>query len=136
LSKNPAVIRQPGLININTALEADSYGNVNSMHGCGTQMMIGIGGSCEFERNGYHSVFVTPSVAKGGGNHLVHRGVLPAYRPQRTLGAWADDGARLGLYSGCGAHPGHTRHDLARCFQLNRNLLEHGSKLLGLRLGE
>jgi len=67
ISNNPTIIRQLGVIAINTALEVDIYGHVNSSHVCGTQMMNGIGGSGDFERNARLSVFVCPSIAKGGG---------------------------------------------------------------------
>ena len=50
---------------MNTALECDIYGNVNSTHVAGTHMMNGIGGSGDFSRNAYLSVFVTSSMAKG-----------------------------------------------------------------------
>ena len=66
ISNHPEVIRRLGLIAINTALEADIYGNVNSTHVGGTHMMNGIGGSGDFARNAYLSIFVTKSVAKGG----------------------------------------------------------------------
>ena len=51
---------------INTAIEADIYGNVNSTHIGGTKMMNGIGGSGDFTRNAYISIFTCPSVAKEG----------------------------------------------------------------------
>lgn len=66
ISNHPEIIRRLGLIGINTALEFDIYGNVNSTHVSGTHMMNGIGGSGDFARNAYLSVFVTKSVAKGG----------------------------------------------------------------------
>ncbi|MDO4191208.1 MAG: succinate CoA transferase [Bacteroidales bacterium] len=66
ISNNPEVARRLGLITINTALEADIFGNVNSTHVVGTKMMNGIGGSCDFTRNAYISIFTTPSTAKGG----------------------------------------------------------------------
>jgi len=66
ISNHPEVIRRLGLIAINTALEADIYGNVNSTHVLGSKMMNGIGGSGDFARNSYLSVFVTKSLAKGG----------------------------------------------------------------------
>lgn len=66
ISNHPEVIRRLGLIAINTALEADIYGNVNSTHVGGTHMMNGIGGSGDFARNAHLSVFVTKSIAKGG----------------------------------------------------------------------
>jgi len=65
LSNNPEVIRRLGIIATNTALEADIFGNVNSTHVVVTKMMNGIGGSGDFTRNAYLSIFVTPSVNKG-----------------------------------------------------------------------
>ena len=66
ISNNPEVIRRLGVISINTAIEADIYGNVNSTHISGTKMMNGIGGSGDFTRNAYISIFTCPSVAKEG----------------------------------------------------------------------
>jgi succinyl-CoA:acetate CoA-transferase len=66
VSNHPEVIRRLGIIAINTALEADIYGNVNSTHVMGTNMMNGIGGSGDFARNAYISIFATKSLAKGG----------------------------------------------------------------------
>ena len=65
-SNNPGIVRRLGIIAINTALEADIYGNINSTHVTGTKMMNGIGGSGDFTRSAYVSVFVTPSIAKDG----------------------------------------------------------------------
>lgn len=66
LSNNPEVIRRLGVIAMNTALEADIFGAVNSTHVLGTRMMNGIGGSGDFSRNAYISIFSCPSVSKGG----------------------------------------------------------------------
>jgi succinyl-CoA:acetate CoA-transferase len=66
ISNYPEIIRRLGIIAVNTALEADIYGNVNSTHVMGSNMMNGIGGSGDFARNAYLSVFATKSVAKGG----------------------------------------------------------------------
>lgn len=66
VSNNPEVVRRLGLICINTALEVDLFGNVNSTHVLGKNMMNGIGGSADFTRNGYLSIFTCPSTAKGG----------------------------------------------------------------------
>ncbi|WP_064709934.1 acetyl-CoA hydrolase/transferase family protein [Rhizobium bangladeshense] len=66
ISNHPEVIRRLGIIAINTALEFDIYGNVNSTHVGGTQIMNGIGGSGEFARNAHMSIFVTKSLAKKG----------------------------------------------------------------------
>lgn len=66
LSNHPEVVRRLGIIAINTALEADIFGNVNSTHVMGTKMMNGVGGAADFARNAYISVFICPSTAKGG----------------------------------------------------------------------
>lgn len=66
ISNNPEVIRRLGVIAMNTALEADIFGAVNSTHVLGTKMMNGIGGSGDFTRNAYISIFTCPSVAKDG----------------------------------------------------------------------
>jgi succinate CoA transferase len=66
LSNNPEVIRRLGVITMNTALEVDLFGNVNSTHVLGTKMMNGVGGSADFTRNAYISIFTCPSTAKGG----------------------------------------------------------------------
>ena len=66
ISNNPELTRRMGLITINTALEADIFGNVNSTHVMGQKMMNGLGGSGDFTRNAYISIFTTPSTAKGG----------------------------------------------------------------------
>lgn len=66
MSNSPELARRLGLITINTALEADIFGNVNSTHVMGAKMMNGIGGSADFTRSAYISIFTTPSTAKGG----------------------------------------------------------------------
>lgn len=66
ISNNPEVVRRLGVIAMNTALEADIFGGVNSTHVLGTKMMNGIGGSGDFTRNAYISIFSCPSVTKGG----------------------------------------------------------------------
>jgi propionyl-CoA:succinyl-CoA transferase len=66
ISNHPEVIRRLGLISINTAIEVDIFGNVNSTHIMGREMMNGIGGSGDFTRNAYLSIFICPSSAKGG----------------------------------------------------------------------
>ena len=64
ISNHPEIIRRLGLISVNTALEVDIYGNVNSTHVSGTKMMNGIGGSGDFARNARLGIFVTKSYAK------------------------------------------------------------------------
>ncbi|MFP9115446.1 succinate CoA transferase [Flavobacterium sp. RHBU_3] len=71
ISNAAEIIRRLGVIAINTAIEFDIYGNVNSTHLSGTRMMNGIGGSGDFARNAYLSVFVTQSASKDG-NSISH----------------------------------------------------------------
>ncbi|MCD8193070.1 MAG: acetyl-CoA hydrolase/transferase family protein [Tannerellaceae bacterium] len=66
ISNNPEVARRLGLVAINTAIEADIFGNINSTHVAGTRMMNGIGGSGDFTRSAMLSIFTTPSTAKDG----------------------------------------------------------------------
>ena len=66
ISNSPEVVHRLGVIAMNTALEVDIYGNINSTHVAGSKMMNGIGGSGDFARNAYLTIFYTPSVAKGG----------------------------------------------------------------------
>ena len=66
ISNHPEVIRRLGVIALNGMIEADIYGNVNSTHVMASRIMNGIGGSGDFARNGYLSVFMTPSTAKDG----------------------------------------------------------------------
>lgn len=66
ISNHPEIIRRLGVISLNTPLEFDIYGQANSTHVMGSQMMNGIGGSGDYMRNGYLTIFSTPSTAKGG----------------------------------------------------------------------
>ena len=162
ISNNPALLRQLGVIALNTALEVDLYGHVNSTHVAGQTMMNGIGGSGDFARNAYLSIFMCPSVARGGtistvvpmcphvdhNEHSVQvvvteqgladlRGLAPAERARRLIDCCAHPAYRdyLRRYVRA-AGPGHIRHDLGRCFELHQNLLEHGAMLPGLKLDQ
>lgn len=66
ISNHPEVVRRLGIISINTAIEVDIWGNVNSTHVMGRNLMNGIGGSGDFTRNAYVSIFTCPSTAKDG----------------------------------------------------------------------
>jgi len=155
ISNHPGIIRRLGVIAMNTALEIDIYGNVNSSHLYGMDVMNGIGGSGEFTRNSYLSIFMTPSIAKDGkiskivpmcphidnNEHSVQVVVTEqGLADLRGLGPMQ----RAGLIIEKCAHPlykdylqryirearsGHIRHDLTRCFELHRNLMEHGAML-------
>ena len=66
ISNSAEVIRRLGVIAINTAIEADLSGNVNSTHIDGCRLMNGIGGSGDYARSAGLTVFVTPATAKDG----------------------------------------------------------------------
>jgi acyl-CoA hydrolase len=66
ISNHPELIRRLGCIAMNAMIEADIYGNVNSTHIMGSRIQNGIGGSGDFARNAYISIFMTPSTAKSG----------------------------------------------------------------------
>lgn len=66
ISNSPEIVRRLGLITVNTAIEVDLFGNVNSTHVMGRDLMNGIGGSGDFTRNAHVSIYTCPSVAKKG----------------------------------------------------------------------
>lgn len=66
ISNCPEVIARIGVCALNTAIECDLYGHVNSTKICGTKMMNGIGGSADFAANAYLSIFTCGSTTKGG----------------------------------------------------------------------
>jgi succinyl-CoA:acetate CoA-transferase len=66
ISNHPELIRRLGCIAMNGLIEADIYGAVNSTHVMGSRIQNGIGGSGDFARNAYISVFMCPSTARGG----------------------------------------------------------------------
>lgn len=66
IANNPEVVRRLQLISMNTPIEVDIYGNVNSTHVMGSKIMNGIGGSGDFARNAGLTIFSTGSLAKNG----------------------------------------------------------------------
>ncbi|KPF53172.1 acetyl-CoA hydrolase [Novosphingobium sp. AAP1] len=66
ISNHPELVRRLGCLAMNGMIEADLYGNVNSTHLMGSRIQNGIGGSGDFARNAYISIFMAPSLAKGG----------------------------------------------------------------------
>lgn len=66
ISNHPELIRRLGCIAMNGMIEADIHGAVNSTHLMGSRIQNGIGGSGDFARNAYVSIFMAPSTAKGG----------------------------------------------------------------------
>jgi len=62
ITNNPEIIRRLGVIAMNTPIEFDIFGHANSTLVGGTRIINGIGGSGDFERNGYISIMHSPSV--------------------------------------------------------------------------
>ena len=66
ITNHPEPVRRLGLIAMNTPIEFDIYGQVNSSLVNGSYMLNGIGGSGEFMRNAYLSIMHTPSTRPTG----------------------------------------------------------------------
>ncbi|OSQ47358.1 acetyl-CoA hydrolase/transferase family protein [Thalassospira alkalitolerans] len=157
ISNHPEVIRRLGLICINTALEFDIYGNVNSTHIGGTHMMNGIGGSGDFARNAHMAIFVTKSIAKNGVissvvpmvSHVDHtehdvdilitevgladlRGLAPRERAQSIIANCVHPTYRNELndyYHRAVVRGGHTPHLIEEALSWHTALREKGSML-------
>lgn len=157
ISNHPEIIRRLGLISINTALELDIYGNVNSTHVSGTKMMNGIGGSGDFARNARLGIFVTKSIAKNGSissivpfvSHVDHtehdvdvivteqgyadlRGLAPRERVPLIIENCAHPMYREQLweyYNEALERGGQTPHVLEKAFSWHINLAQNGTML-------
>ncbi len=66
ISNCPEIIARLGICSLNTAVEVDIYGHVNSTKVGGTYMMNGVGGSCDFTCNSMLATFTCCSTAKEG----------------------------------------------------------------------
>jgi succinyl-CoA:acetate CoA-transferase len=66
VSNAPGVVTRFGVVAVNAAVEVDLTGHVNSTHLRGTQMVNGLGGSGDFNRNALVSVVALPSTAADG----------------------------------------------------------------------
>jgi acetyl-CoA hydrolase len=152
ITNHPELIRRIGLISINTGLEADIFGNVNSTYLFGNMIMNGIGGSGDFTRNAYISIFTLPSVAKDGKissivpfcTHIDHTNhdvqvIVTEQGIADLRGKSPMDRARM-IVDNC-AHPdyrpilhrylekqtkGHTPNTLADAFRMHQNFQEFG----------
>lgn len=156
ISNHPEIIRRLGVISINTPLEFDIYGNSNSTHIAGTHMMNGIGGSGDYMRNGYLTIFITESTAKEGlisrvvpmvthSDHSEHdamvyiteygvadvRGLSPRERAEAIIEHCAHPDYRALLHqyvnTAIRTYGGHSPHDLEQAFSFHRRLRIYGS---------
>lgn len=155
ISNHPELVRRLGIIAINTALEFDLYGNVNSTHVGGRNMMNGIGGSGDFARNAHLSIFVTKSTAKAGAissvvpmvSHVDHtehdvdilvteqgladlRGLAPRERAVQVIQHCVHPDYRAQLqdyFDRALKRGGHTPHLLEEAFSWHLKLEQQGS---------
>ncbi|MFC0266476.1 acetyl-CoA hydrolase/transferase family protein [Kushneria aurantia] len=155
ISNHPGMVRRLGVIAINTALEFDIYGNVNSTHINASQMMNGIGGSGDFARNGQLSIFVANATAKKGelssvvpfASHVDHcehdvdvlvtehgladlRGLAPRERARRIIDHCAAPFFRPALndyFERACARGGHTPHCLEEALSWHAAAQREGS---------
>ncbi len=157
ISNHPEIVRRLGIISMNTALEVDLFGNVNSTHVLGKQMMNGIGGSGDFTRNAYLSVFSCASTQKGGRistvvplvSHVDHnehsvqivatehgvadlRGKDPHERARLIIEQCAHPDYRdlLRGYLRGGARSGHAPFELSQAFRMHEAFLKDGDMRL------
>lgn len=155
LSNNPEVVRRLKVVALNTPIECDIYGNVNSTHIMGSSMMNGIGGSGDFARNAGLTIFATASVAKGGRiscivpmcSHIDHteHDVMVIITEQGVADLrWKSPRERAECIIENCAHPkyrdelrsyfteaclygGHTPHVLSKAFSFHQRYMETGS---------
>lgn len=66
ISNSPELINRLGIVAVNSALEVDVYGHVNSTHVGGARIINGIGGSGDFNRNSLISITALASTAGDG----------------------------------------------------------------------
>ncbi|MBP1986493.1 acetyl-CoA hydrolase/transferase C-terminal domain-containing protein [Halolamina salifodinae] len=67
VSNNAALIERFGVVGVNSAVDVDLYGNANATHIGGTDVVSGIGGGGDFNRNCRLGIIALPSTAAGGG---------------------------------------------------------------------
>ena len=66
ITNSAEVVARLGLVALNTGIEIDIYGNVNSSHIHGSTVVNGIGGGADFAHNADLSIILIPSTAKLG----------------------------------------------------------------------
>jgi acyl-CoA hydrolase len=66
VTNSSEIISRLALIALNTGIEIDIYGNVNSSHIAGSKVVNGIGGGANFAQNSGLSIVLIPSLSKGG----------------------------------------------------------------------
>jgi len=152
---SPEVIGRLGVIAFNSAIEMDIYGHVNSSHLTGTHIVAGPSGSLEYARNGYLSIFMAPSITRGGDistivpmvSHVDHtehevsvivteqgladlRGLDPRERAKEIIEDCAHPEYKPLLWDyfrEAEAKGGHEPHILSKAFDFQLRLVEKGT---------
>jgi succinyl-CoA:acetate CoA-transferase len=145
VSNASELVERLGVFGVNSALEVDVYGHVNSTHVDGSSMINGIGGSNDFNSHAAVSVVALPSTAADGEvsrvvpmvphvDHTEHdvdafvtehgvadlRGTSPRERAVEVIEQCADPAFREDLrryYEAALENGGHVPHDLDRAFE-------------------
>ncbi len=93
----PEIISRLFVIAMNTPIEVDIYGHVNSTHIDGSRIVNGLGGSGDFFRNAYLSIVHTPSIrtAERRTHGELRDALRPPHRPHRARHQVRGDRARL-----------------------------------------
>jgi len=150
------VIARLNVIAMNQAVEVDIYGSVNMSHTFGVSIVNGVGGSQEFARASYLSIFLLPSTARDGKisrivpmathvdipDHDVDvivtehgwadlRGLSPRERAEAIINRCAHPDYKDLLWSyyreAVEKVGGHMPHILSKAFMLHQRYLETGS---------
>lgn len=158
IADSPEAILRLGVIAINTAIETDIYGHINSSHVQGSQIISGVGGSGEFAQNAFLSIFLTPSTSRKGSvsaivpmvSHVDHsehvvdiivteqgvadlRGLEPVERAESVINncAHSDYRSLLREYLSKAIKEtgGHEPHLLNEAFSFHRRFKETGTML-------
>lgn len=66
ITNSAEIIKRINLIAVNTAMDVDIYGNVNSTNIAGSNMQNGIGGSGDFAVNAHTTIFLTRAASPNG----------------------------------------------------------------------
>ncbi len=147
VSNAPELVDRLGVVAVNSAVEVDLYGHVNSTHVEGSRLINGVGGSVDFNRNAHLTVVALPATAAGGdvstvvpmATHVDHtehdtdvivtehgvadlRGLTPVERAEAVIEC-ADPAFRADLRAyldRVGGGTGHVPHDLETVFDWHR----------------
>ncbi|HEX78168.1 MAG TPA: acetyl-CoA hydrolase [Dehalococcoidia bacterium] len=156
LADCPELVARVGLIAMNSGIEVDIYGHVNSTHIQGSRIVSGIGGSCDFMWNAFLSVVLLSSTARRGAiscivpmvTHVDHpehavdvivteqgladlRGLAPVERARTIIAncAHPDYKPLLSQYleEAINSRGGHEPHMLEKAFSFHLRFAETGS---------